>query len=68
MVDDAEFIKRRHLSRGRPRKYEPGPGNMLSDNQLPTCSASQGAGYAGQSNSAQPEHGAMDNDENVKLQ
>ena len=25
MVDDAEFIKRRHLSRGRPRKYEPGP-------------------------------------------
>ena len=26
MVDDAEFIKRRHLSRGRPRKYEPGPG------------------------------------------
>ncbi|XP_059091207.1 forkhead box protein P1-like isoform X2 [Tigriopus californicus] len=25
MVDDAEFMKRRHLSRGRPRKYEPGP-------------------------------------------
>jgi hypothetical protein len=24
MVDDAEFIKRRHLSRGRPRKYDPG--------------------------------------------
>lgn len=23
MVDDAEFVKRRHLSRGRPRKYEP---------------------------------------------
>ena len=23
MVDDAEFLKRRHLSRGRPRKYEP---------------------------------------------
>ena len=22
MVDDAEFIKRRHLSRGRPRKYK----------------------------------------------
>lgn len=22
MVDDTEFIKRRHLSRGRPRKYE----------------------------------------------
>lgn len=22
MVDDAEFVKRRHLSRGRPRKYE----------------------------------------------
>ena len=24
MVDDTEFIKRRHLSRGRPRKYELG--------------------------------------------
>lgn len=27
MVDDTEFIKRRHLSRGRPRKYELGSGN-----------------------------------------
>ena len=26
MVDDAEFMKRRHLSRGRPRKYDPSPG------------------------------------------
>ncbi|KPJ19582.1 Forkhead box protein P1 [Papilio machaon] len=26
MVDDAEFVKRRHLSRGRPRKYEPAQG------------------------------------------
>lgn len=25
MVDDNEFVKRRHLSRGRPRKYEPSP-------------------------------------------
>ena len=34
MVDDAEFIKRRHLSRGRPRKYEPGPfgcGTQFAD-------------------------------------
>ncbi|XP_047735547.1 forkhead box protein P2-like isoform X2 [Hyalella azteca] len=23
MVDDAEFVKRRHLARGRPRKYDP---------------------------------------------
>ena len=30
MVDDAEFIKRRHLSRGRPRKYEPGPVGTTS--------------------------------------
>ena len=22
-MDDAEFVRRRHLSRGRPRKYEP---------------------------------------------
>lgn len=27
MVDDNEFIKRRHLSRGRPRKYELGSMN-----------------------------------------
>ena len=27
MVDDAEFMKRRHLSRGRPRKYEPNSPN-----------------------------------------
>ena len=27
MVDDAEFLKRRHLSRGRPRKYEPNNPN-----------------------------------------
>lgn len=25
MVDDNEFVKRRHLSRGRPRKYDPSP-------------------------------------------
>lgn len=30
MVDDVEFIKRRHLSRGRPRKYEPGPSDAPS--------------------------------------
>lgn len=28
MVDDTEFIKRRHLSRGRPRKYELGSTGM----------------------------------------
>lgn len=30
MVDDTEFIKRRHLSRGRPRKYELGSVNPTS--------------------------------------
>lgn len=30
MVDDNEFVKRRHLSRGRPRKYEP---SASSDDQ-----------------------------------
>ncbi|XP_075218080.1 forkhead box transcription factor P [Lycorma delicatula] len=29
MVDDAEFVKRRHLSRGRPRKYDPTPSPTL---------------------------------------
>ena len=35
MVDDAEFLKRRHLSRGRPRKYEPNnPNKEPSDRAL----------------------------------
>ena len=37
MVDDNEFMKRRHLSRGRPRKYEPGN----------TANGSPGAGNNG---------------------
>ena len=32
-VDDAEFVRRRHLSRGRPRKYEP----QSSSNQNDQC-------------------------------
>ncbi|KAK6631104.1 hypothetical protein RUM43_014200 [Polyplax serrata] len=36
MVDDAEFVKRRHLSRGRPRKYDPAPS------PTPPQSAAQG--------------------------
>ena len=27
-VDDREFLKRRHLSRGRPRKYDPSTGKV----------------------------------------
>ncbi|XP_046984808.1 forkhead box protein P1 [Schistocerca americana] len=37
MVDDAEFVKRRHLSRGRPRKYDPTPSPTP-----PHLSAAQG--------------------------
>jgi hypothetical protein len=33
MVDDAEFLKRRHLSRGRPRKYEPNNPNKPSNQE-----------------------------------
>ena len=33
MVDDAEFMKRRHLSRGRPRKYEPSSQNQPTNSQ-----------------------------------
>ncbi|EDW33895.1 GL21961 [Drosophila persimilis] len=38
MVDDNEFVKRRHLSRGRPRKYEPSssPSSCQSGNGLST--------------------------------
>ncbi|XP_014274402.1 forkhead box protein P1 isoform X1 [Halyomorpha halys] len=32
MVDDAEFVKRRHLSRGRPRKYDPATALPSLDN------------------------------------
>lgn len=34
MVDDSEFIKRRHLSRGRPRKYEMGSSGAASEGAL----------------------------------
>ncbi|XP_055690442.1 forkhead box protein P2 isoform X2 [Lutzomyia longipalpis] len=37
MVDDNEFVKRRHLSRGRPRKYDPSPSP-----QSPPGAQSQG--------------------------
>ncbi|GAB0100307.1 hypothetical protein DMENIID0001_163260 [Sergentomyia squamirostris] len=37
MVDDNEFVKRRHLSRGRPRKYDPS-----SSPQSPQSSTSAG--------------------------
>ena len=29
-VDDREFLKRRHLSRGRPRKYDPSTGIYIN--------------------------------------
>ncbi|EDV93913.1 GH17224 [Drosophila grimshawi] len=38
MVDDNEFIKRRHLSRGRPRKYEPSSSPISNNSEcaIPT--------------------------------
>lgn len=33
MVDDNEFVKRRHLSRGRPRKYDPSPSPTSQQQQ-----------------------------------
>lgn len=38
MVDDAEFMKRRHLSRGRPRKYEPNNSAAAAAAQQATSS------------------------------
>jgi hypothetical protein len=35
MVDDAEFMKRRHLSRGRPRKYDPSEQQQGSGGTAP---------------------------------
>ena len=33
MVDDNEFVKRRHLSRGRPRKYDPSSPSPIDQQQ-----------------------------------
>lgn len=48
MVDDAEFVKRRHLARGRPRKYDPNtppppPPSHLPSHSLATSLALSGA-------------------------
>ncbi|KAI5726691.1 hypothetical protein M8J76_006898 [Diaphorina citri] len=41
MVDDAEFVKRRHLSRGRPRKYDPIPSPQDSQSEDQSSSKNQ---------------------------
>ena len=40
MVDDSEFVKRRHLSRGRPRKYEPSSSPNSNSQQFANTIAS----------------------------
>lgn len=40
MVDDNEFVKRRHLSRGRPRKYDPSPSPTGGDQSNATNQSS----------------------------
>ena len=56
MVDDAEFMKRRHLSRGRPRKYEPNSAqqaqqksaaaaDVVTSSGVPTSLAAQAAQF-----------------------
>ena len=57
MVDDAEFIKRRHLSRGRPRKYEPGPCGS---------SGNQGRQGAGACQEDDPHEASENNHDGVK--
>ena len=57
MVDDAEFMKRRHLSRGRPRKYEPNnvAGQAVGKDQqlsLPSLPQSMQPGQPQQQKSA----------------
>ena len=39
MVDDAEFVKRRHLARGRPRKYDPNTPPPPPTHQPPPLSS-----------------------------
>ena len=42
-MDDREFLKRRHLSRGRPRKYDPSSGKFESIQSLPPSPPAQQA-------------------------
>ncbi|XP_055857932.1 uncharacterized protein LOC129920585 isoform X2 [Episyrphus balteatus] len=52
MVDDNEFVKRRHLSRGRPRKYEPSssPNSQNGATGAPSSGGSSGGGGGGGTN------------------
>lgn len=50
MVDDNEFVKRRHLSRGRPRKYDP---STASDDQ-PAQSQAQSQQQSPNHNTSNP--------------
>lgn len=56
MVDDNEFVKRRHLSRGRPRKYEPSTSPLGGDQSNATnhSSCSSQAPSGGVMNSDHP--------------
>uniref|UniRef100_A0A1B0C0L6 Fork-head domain-containing protein n=1 Tax=Glossina palpalis gambiensis TaxID=67801 RepID=A0A1B0C0L6_9MUSC len=47
MVDDSEFVKRRHLSRGRPRKYEPSSSPNSNSQQLTNSVAESDFGGGG---------------------
>uniref|UniRef100_A0A1A9UZ73 Fork-head domain-containing protein n=1 Tax=Glossina austeni TaxID=7395 RepID=A0A1A9UZ73_GLOAU len=47
MVDDSEFVKRRHLSRGRPRKYEPSSSPNSNSQQLTNSVAESDFGGRG---------------------
>lgn len=48
MVDDAEFVKRRHLARGRPRKYDPNtPPPPPTHLQVPPHSLATSLAFSG---------------------
>jgi len=48
MVDDNEFVKRRHLSRGRPRKYDPDADEMPNNITNHSSNSSQAQVQASQ--------------------
>lgn len=66
MVDDNEFVKRRHLSRGRPRKYEPSAGGgpdgespsqtPISGNAQPTPGSTNQQHHAGDQGTKSDHH------------
>lgn len=59
MVDDNEFVKRRHLSRGRPRKYEPSPSPTGGEQSIVTNHSSNSSQAPNAQSAGEHQQGAQ---------